>query len=311
MTGEGNGATFETMVGECRRIESVEKKNRAWFWVCESDRLPGLWEKWLERGVASIGWKPEEENRSFTAAKNRIGEMHKGDMIVSYLKDGRIGGIGEFTGETQLEYERASSLFPETGEHARFAYVKWADGPAHRYLSVPDGASTPKRCTILSIDKDGFELIEQAFNSQEMWCPFPESEHLVKDEKKDLHPLVLTNLQKLRLTLYRPDKEFEYPAPPTGRIDILAKDADGIPVVIEMKTHEVGDAVVGQVLRYMSWVKHNLKPKPERVRGMIIAGIFTPFTGYATRDLPDISLYRYEAEDKKDITFIEVKKPRS
>jgi len=310
MSGGGNGATFETMVRECRRIESVEKKNHAWFWVCEIDRMPGIWEKWLERGVASIGWRPDEENSSFRKAVNRMTEMEAGDTIVSYLMNGLIGGIGRYTGRTQLEHDRTTSLFPETGAHGRFAFVEWNIHHPPGYLAVPDGVKTPGiGVTIKRIGEDDFDLIEQAFHSQDMWYPFPDSDCLVKNEKKDLHPLVLKNLQKLGLTLYRQDKEFEYPAPPIGRIDILAKDADGIPVVIEMKTHEVGDDVVGQILRYMSWARHKLEPKPERVRGMIIAGIFTPFTGYATRDLQDISLYKYEAREG-GITFTEVKKPR-
>lgn len=56
-----------------------------------------------------------------------------------------------------------------------------------------------------------------------------------------------------------------------GRIDILAKDRSGALVVIELKVALGPDAVCGQILRYMGWVKRHIADG-RGVRGIIIAG---------------------------------------
>ena len=38
-----------------------------------------------------------------------------------------------------------------------------------------------------------------------------------------------------------------------GRIDILAQDAAGTPVVIEIKVGEAKDSAIGQIARYLGW----------------------------------------------------------
>jgi len=56
-----------------------------------------------------------------------------------------------------------------------------------------------------------------------------------------------------------------------GRIDILCTDRrTGNFVVIELKKGRSSDTVLGQVLRYMGWVKHHLA-KGGAVRGVIVS----------------------------------------
>ena len=57
-----------------------------------------------------------------------------------------------------------------------------------------------------------------------------------------------------------------------GIVDILATDANGDYVVIELKRAESGYKVVGQVLNYMGWVQEKLLQDDQKVRGMIIVG---------------------------------------
>ncbi len=64
----------------------------------------------------------------------------------------------------------------------------------------------------------------------------------------------------------------QYYTEEVGYIDILAKDEQGGFVVIELKKGRKNDEVVGQVLRYMSWVRRNLCKNGESVRGLIVVG---------------------------------------
>jgi restriction system protein len=56
-----------------------------------------------------------------------------------------------------------------------------------------------------------------------------------------------------------------------GPIDILAIETKSRSfVVIELKKGRPSDRVVGQILRYMGWVKKNLCTKAQSVKGLII-----------------------------------------
>jgi RecB family endonuclease NucS len=77
-----------------------------------------------------------------------------------------------------------------------------------------------------------------------------------------------------------------------GRIDILAIDKDGGFVVIELKLSRGEDATLGQIQRYMGWVKQKLAGD-SAVRGVIIAKSISVKLKYAILATKDISLYEY------------------
>ena len=80
---------------------------------------------------------------------------------------------------------------------------------------------------------------------------------------------------------------------PVGRIDILAVDAEGGFVVIELKVGRGPDAVCGQVMRYVSWVKRHLA-QGRQVRGCIITHHISDKIRYGVADVPDVFLREYE-----------------
>jgi hypothetical protein len=223
--------------------------------------------------------------------------MNKGDRIVAFLKDRRIGGIGDFTGELRIEDYQFNPLIQDKEEpHGRQVGINWTSLPAEGYyVTPPENVKTPGPHTFEKIDPKKLALIEEAVSNQEMWDHLADSNELVDKgkEKAKLHPLVHDNLTRLEpgLEVYTHQYETEYPASPIGLIDILAKDAEGTPVIIEMKTHRVTDTVVGQTLRYMGWIGAHFAQS--KVRGIIVAGEFTPFTRYATLNIPNIKLIRY------------------
>ncbi len=79
-----------------------------------------------------------------------------------------------------------------------------------------------------------------------------------------------------------------------GYIDILAQDKDDNFVVIELKKGRKNDEVIGQVLRYMGWVRNNLLKNNQTVLGLIIVGDKDPKLEYALGEISDkvqIKLY--------------------
>jgi restriction system protein len=85
----------------------------------------------------------------------------------------------------------------------------------------------------------------------------------------------------------------------TGAIDILAVSKDGKELlVVELKKGRASDAVVGQTLRYMSFVQEELAEKKQKVRGVIIALEDDPKLRRALKMTPSIEFFRYQISFK-------------
>jgi hypothetical protein len=81
----------------------------------------------------------------------------------------------------------------------------------------------------------------------------------------------------------------------TWSIDFLARDrAKKELVVIELKRKQGSDSTVGQVLRYMNWVRENIATPGQRVRGIIVVPSVDESLRYAVRNLPDVEVRTYE-----------------
>jgi hypothetical protein len=82
-----------------------------------------------------------------------------------------------------------------------------------------------------------------------------------------------------------------------GPIDILAKDKEtGGYVVIELKKDQTSDDTVGQVARYMGWVKRN--KNTDDVKGVIIAGQYDQKLDYALGVVQNVEVFLYEVNFK-------------
>lgn len=85
----------------------------------------------------------------------------------------------------------------------------------------------------------------------------------------------------------------------TGPLDILAVSKDRKTLlVVELKKGRASDAVVGQSLRYMSYVQDELAEEAQNVRGIIIALEDDQRIRRALKMTPNIEFYRYEVSFK-------------
>jgi hypothetical protein len=79
-----------------------------------------------------------------------------------------------------------------------------------------------------------------------------------------------------------------------GPIDILVKDREsGQYVVIELKRNQTSDDTVGQIARYMGWIKEN-EGKGAPVKGIIIAASPDKRLTYALKIIDGVELYLYK-----------------
>ncbi len=82
-----------------------------------------------------------------------------------------------------------------------------------------------------------------------------------------------------------------------GPIDILGVDEDGSFVVFELKRANTSDRAIGQLARYIGWIKQTIG-KGKDVRGVIVAGNISENLRYATLAMPNVSLFEYEVSFK-------------
>ena len=99
----------------------------------------------------------------------------------------------------------------------------------------------------------------------------------------NLEDFVIQQLDKIEAGLRLEGRQLRTPA---GRLDLLCRDRIGNYVVVELKNTRGSDQVVGQILRYMGWVKEKY-PKHE-VRGIIIVGQIDDALRYAIKTIPNI-----------------------
>lgn len=115
--------------------------------------------------------------------------------------------------------------------------------------------------------------------------------------ERDLQRYLAENLDCIEpgLKLYEDDglTGIEYDAG-GRRIDILATDTTGGFVVLELKVSRGYDRVVGQLLRYMNWVRKELADPGQRVRGIIVCRSISEDLCLACASIRDVELFEYK-----------------
>jgi len=149
----------------------------------------------------------------------------------------------------------------------------------------------------LNVAKVGFEElpeIEFEFIEEEQELSFPVESHL-RDFIAQNIKTILVNNHKLKLYTDENGRDgVEYPTE-VGPIDILAVDEHNNFVIFELKLSRGVDKALGQLLRYMGWIKSNLA-KDKEVKGVIVAKNIDEKLKYAISIIPDISLFEYKLD---------------
>jgi restriction system protein len=222
-------------------------------------------------------------------------EMNPGDFIIARRGRKTLAGVGRVTAAGSYSPGRS----PLHG-HANFLSVEWQLAPRDRtFPSVVFPMHT------LS------ELSEEAFrNFEGGQAPSPTSPEAPLEDpsafvlEKYLEDFIVTNFATIfrnELRVYQDPEgnEGQQYSTDVGPIDILAQTRSGDAfVVIELKKGRPSDQVVGQLLRYMGWVKKNLCTKGEAVRGLIICRDADPKLAYALEMTNGIDVRYYSVAFK-------------
>ena len=115
--------------------------------------------------------------------------------------------------------------------------------------------------------------------------------------ERDLQHFLSKNLTLIEsdLSLYEEEGITGIEFPVGNRfIDILALDKDNNYVVIELKVSRGYDRVVGQILRYMGWIRKNQAESGQHVRGVIVAREISDDLLLACSTVNNVDLYEYQ-----------------
>ena len=125
---------------------------------------------------------------------------------------------------------------------------------------------------------------------------FPLESHLRDFIAQNIKTIQVDNHQLKLYTDENGRDGVEYPTE-VGPVDILAVDEHDNLAVFELKLSKGIDKALGQLLRYMGWVKANLA-KEKKVRGVIVAKDIDEKLKYAVSIIPEITLFEYELDFK-------------
>ena len=115
--------------------------------------------------------------------------------------------------------------------------------------------------------------------------------------ERDLKNFLAKNIQILGsdIRLYEDEDINGIEFPVGGRfIDILAVDGNNDYVVIELKVSRGYDRVIGQLMRYMAWIKKNMAEPGQNVKGVIVARSISEDLLLAFSLISNIKLFEYE-----------------
>ncbi len=141
--------------------------SKYWLFIIPEDSFPGvLWENCIKDKVLAMEYIPSYPG--FTKNMNLIKQIKVNDIVVAYLRQKRIGGIGRVV----KEYFDAPKPYKGTGGDGYrqrvgvdWIYVKGNDYPTIDYKDVL-GDRNLSIATIHEIPKNVFNKIEELFEKE-------------------------------------------------------------------------------------------------------------------------------------------------
>jgi len=108
--------------------------------------------------------------------------------------------------------------------------------------------------------------------------------------ERDLEDQIVSHLDVLEpgLTLISRQESSD-----VGRLDLLARDAEGCMVIIELKAGEAKDSSIGQIARYIGWYAHKEGTPP---RAILVASGFAEPVRWAAKAIPGLKLVTYRVQ---------------
>lgn len=276
-----------------------------------------VWQFDLANDVISIGWKnlgdvsqmsrdelskaiastyPEKPQQTKGLYANMLWafyhEIRPGDFVIARRGRKYLAAVGKVTETAIYSPDKNSAI-----EHPGFLGVAWQNQPRDKGFS---SIVFPMH-TLTEISEDKFRNFAESSGMQPALSEAPEA---LEDPsafvlEKYLEDFIVSNFDTIFKGQFRIYEDAEgndgqQYSTDIGQIDILSVDPKSKSfTVIELKKGRPSDQVVGQVLRYMGWVKKNLCTNGESVKGLVICHEHDPKLTYALEMTTNIDVLYY------------------
>ena len=256
-----------------------------------------VWQFDLANNLISIGWSqlgdvskmsrdgliqavayayPDKPNATKSLFANMLWSFYHdispGDIVVARKGRKTLGAVGTVTKAGFFAPGRNPHLTSPGSSHPNFLEVGWMDQPRDKTFA---GIVFPMH-SVYEITESQFQSLVEGSITESVAAPA----EAVEDQnsfvlEKYLEEFIVSNFEAIfkgKLKIYE-DAEGDGQQYTTdiGPIDILAVEpASESFVVIELKKGRPSDQVLGQILRYMGWVKKNLCNDGQSVKGLVI-----------------------------------------
>ena len=277
-----------------------------------------VWQFDLARGLISIGWSdlgdvskmsneelagavasryPEKPPQTRALLTNMLWAFHHeispGDYVLARRGRKVLAAVGRVT----------RPGFYSPGEnpahgHPNFLQVAWQEQPREKVFP----AVVFPMHTLTEISESQYRSFAEGSGPEPV--PTDAAEPLEDPSafvlEKYLEDFIVSNFDaifkgKLRLFEDGEGNDGQQYTTDIGPIDILAVEpTTGSFVVIELKKGRPSDRVVGQILRYMGWVKKNLCASGQAVKGLVICQESDPKLSYALEVTTNVHVRYYK-----------------
>lgn len=220
----------------------------------------------------------------------RVGEYVLSPNTSGVFQVGRVSGEYRYDSSSPLPHQRPVEWLPVTVLRDEMSDdLRRATNSALTVVNLSGFAEELK----LLVEGDGQPSISVDDEAVEDPATFALERHLEDFLVENWNGTVLGKTHDI----YSEDGEIlgrQFPAD-TGRIDILAISKDRKEfLVVELKRGRASDTVVGQVQRYMGYIKEEILESDQTVRGVIVALDDDVRIRRALAVTDNIDFYRYE-----------------
>lgn len=227
-------------------------------------------------------------------------EINPGDLIVARRGRKALAGVGRVS--------RTAFYAPGKSQvhgHPNFLEVSWQEQPRDKVFS---SIVFPMH-TLSEISEEQFRSLLEGSGAQAVSPASSEVPEAIEDPnafvlEKYLEDFIVSNFHTIfkgELKIYEDAEgnDGQQYSTDIGPIDILSVEPKSKSfVVIELKKGRPSDQVIGQILRYMGWVKQNLCTSGQAVKGLIICRDPDPKLSYALEMTNNIDVRYYSVSFK-------------
>ena len=233
----------------------------------------------------------EEKQIRIPSNKGWVGKVE----FIKRVNEFQLNKYGEkITTKPNVPYEEAGWSQKETAR-----ILNKSEPTISRTIKLVDAFEDNPDLKKCKTQKEAFSILDDTSQKDNR-----ANSKLIFEKEKDLHDYLIKNWKEIdqfkEWNLENIHRKGKVDTKEIGEMDILAKHKNEPRwLVIELKKDQSSDETIGQILRYMGWVRINLARDDEKVEGIIISNSSDNYMPYAIMCTSNIELMSYEFEDNK------------